>query len=516
MIWSPSPKKEAPNPDVQLSALEVDISLIDSSTVRKLFGVNEPSSDLSNTPQGTFALEEHPEANAGGKDRTPSALEQAARTAPVPAPALARKSRADLIAEHEDKKAVSRASLAWIEAVTAETCDAPKRAAALYAPDGVLWGTEVHAPDDPLWGTTSEEVRDTPERIYAYYDYFARLPKLRVSEYTPGAVRVHGDFASLAGNHTLAWRGTDGVTVQMRARFSLTFRRDHPERPDNAWMIVEHFSSSMPTAPAEFKQAAAAALTTAPSSPVVTTRGTTDATILDGSSSSMNDSVHRISSSSFAEYPAAVAKGSATAAQEIVDDLSEERYVRARQIADLQRRADRAESLAAQGAIIRASERLAGAKEDAELEERAVKAHRHAEELAEKATALAAELEALLAEERFENSTERPAAAGLESKPEEEEEQPESPETHPPEPAEKIVGAEESADTVNGGHSKVVRELINHHGIRGCVGAGGGIAAHEIAQEGHVDIMVMLSDAGFADMGRALTVAAKLGHEKAV
>lgn len=65
---------------------------------------------------------------------------------------------------------------------------------------------------------------------------------------------MHGDFASLAGNHTLAWRGADGATVQMRARFSLTFRRDHPDRPDNAWMIVEHFSSSMPTAPAEFKQ----------------------------------------------------------------------------------------------------------------------------------------------------------------------------------------------------------------------------------------------------------------------
>lgn len=68
-----------------------------------------------------------------------------------------------------DKKAVARSSLAWIEAVTMETCDAPKRAAGLYASDGVLWGTEVHAPDDPLWGTVTEEVRDTPERIYAYY-----------------------------------------------------------------------------------------------------------------------------------------------------------------------------------------------------------------------------------------------------------------------------------------------------------------------------------------------------------
>eukprot|EP00752_Nemacystus_decipiens_P011680 g10366.t2 len=404
----------------------MDISLVDSTTVRKLFGVAEPpsSSDRSNTPLG--ALEEPPGAN------TPWEKEGGG----LP------------FVEH-DKEAVSRASLAWIEAVTTETCEAPSRAAALYAPDGVLWGTEVHAPDDPNWGTVTEEVRDTPERIYAFYDYFARLPKLRVVEYTPGAVRVHGDFASLAGNHTLAWRGSDGATVQMKARFSLTFRRDHPERPDNAWMIVEHFSSSMPTAPAEFKRAAAAALTTAPSSPVVATRGSTDATLLDGSSSSVNESLRPVSSSSFGKSDAsasdvAAAQEKRDEASQIVDDLSEERYVRARQIADLMRRADRAESLAAQGAIIRASERLAGAREDAELEERAVKAHRHAEELAEKATALAAELEALLAEDRLDNTAERPVAAELESKPEEK--QPKSSDSCRPEPAEPAVEAEQSAE----------------------------------------------------------------------
>lgn len=61
------------------------------------------------------------------------------------------------------------------------------------------------------------------------------------------------------------------------------------------------------------------------------------------------------------------------------------------------------------------------------------------------ATALAAELEALLAEERLENSEERPVVAGLESKPEEQ--QPESPETRQPKPAKKIVEPEESAET---------------------------------------------------------------------
>lgn len=66
MIWSPSPKKEARSPDVQLSALEMDISVVDSNTVRKLFGVNEPSPDRGNTPLG--ALEDPPEAIPGGKE----------------------------------------------------------------------------------------------------------------------------------------------------------------------------------------------------------------------------------------------------------------------------------------------------------------------------------------------------------------------------------------------------------------------------------------------------------------
>lgn len=97
-----------------------------------------------------------------------------------------------------DKKAVARASLAWIEAVTAETCDAPKRAAALYAQDGVLWGTEVHAPDDPLWGTTSEEVRDTPGQIYAYYVSPAAVGALNVSVVFV-RLRCYGLLAIAAG-----------------------------------------------------------------------------------------------------------------------------------------------------------------------------------------------------------------------------------------------------------------------------------------------------------------------------
>ena len=68
-----------------------------------------------------------------------------------------------------DQEAVALASVEWMKTVTAGAYDAPRKTAALYAADGVLWGTEVCAPDDQQWGTVSEEVRDTPEQIYAYY-----------------------------------------------------------------------------------------------------------------------------------------------------------------------------------------------------------------------------------------------------------------------------------------------------------------------------------------------------------
>ena len=56
-----------------------------------------------------------------------------------------------------DREAVAATTMVWKETVTSGTYDAPKKTAALYAEDGVLWGT------------VSEEVRDTPEQIYAYF-----------------------------------------------------------------------------------------------------------------------------------------------------------------------------------------------------------------------------------------------------------------------------------------------------------------------------------------------------------
>lgn len=56
--------------------------------------------------------------------------------------------------------------------------------AALYAPDGVLWGT------------VSEQLRVNPSEILAYFQFFATLPNLRVAAYQP-YVRVLGESGTV-------------------------------------------------------------------------------------------------------------------------------------------------------------------------------------------------------------------------------------------------------------------------------------------------------------------------------
>ncbi|CBJ32433.1 similar to Uncharacterized protein conserved in bacteria with a cystatin-like fold [Ectocarpus siliculosus] len=171
-------------------------------------------------------------------------------------PALRTPTPPRISAEERDKKAVSAAAIAWTNAVTSGARDAPRRTAALYAEDG------------SLWETVSEEVCNTPQQITAYFERFARLPQLRMVEYTPVAARVYGEFAVLAGTYTFAWRGEDGGPVEKRARFSFTFRRDRTRGAPRPWLIVEHHSSSMPTAPEAAAAAAASATAAGPPEPV--------------------------------------------------------------------------------------------------------------------------------------------------------------------------------------------------------------------------------------------------------
>ena len=83
--------------------------------------------------------------------------------------------------------------------------------------------------------------------------------------------------------------------------------------------------------------------------------------------------------------------------------------------------------------------------------------------------------------------------------------------TTPPADGLKFVALELASTS---GHSAVVRELIQHVGIKGCGGASRGVLALRGAtQVRRLDIMAMLTEAGVVDTGEALTMAACYAHE---
>jgi len=68
---------------------------------------------------------------------------------------------------------------------------------------------------------------------------------------------------------------------------------------------------------------------------------------------------------------------------------------------------------------------------------------------------------------------------------------------------------------VGGGHTDVVRELIQQVGIKGCGGASGGLDALTFAARGnHMHIVEMLTDSGVVDTGEALANAARYGRRR--
>lgn len=68
-----------------------------------------------------------------------------------------------------------------------------------------------------------------------------------------------------------------------------------------------------------------------------------------------------------------------------------------------------------------------------------------------------------------------------------------------------------------GGHSRVVRELLQHFGLAGCGGPSGGLSALRLVSDNqHVDIISMLASAGAVDTGIALGGAACLGRAASV
>jgi uncharacterized protein (TIGR02246 family) len=104
----------------------------------------------------------------------------------------------------------------------------PDTISALYAKDGVLWGT------------LSPTVRSDPGAIKAYFvGAFNALPKATV-KFGDQLIRVYGNTAVNTGYYTFSYV-KDGETKSIPARYSFTYVKDGEN-----WLIVDHHSSAVP------------------------------------------------------------------------------------------------------------------------------------------------------------------------------------------------------------------------------------------------------------------------------
>jgi uncharacterized protein (TIGR02246 family) len=123
-----------------------------------------------------------------------------------------------------------------VAAATAKWADVfaennPDTILALYAKDGVLWGT------------ISPSVRSDPAALRDYFvSAFAALPRAKVS-FGDQLIRVYGNTAINTGYYTFSYV-KDGETKTIPARYSFTYVKD-----GDTWLIVDHHSSAMPAAP---------------------------------------------------------------------------------------------------------------------------------------------------------------------------------------------------------------------------------------------------------------------------
>jgi uncharacterized protein (TIGR02246 family) len=103
--------------------------------------------------------------------------------------------------------------------------------------------TALYANDGVLWGTLSPTVRSEPAALKAYFvGAFKVLPKATVS-FGDQLIRVYGDTAINTGYYTFSYT-KDGETKSIPARYSFTYVKD-----GNGWKIADHHSSAMPAPP---------------------------------------------------------------------------------------------------------------------------------------------------------------------------------------------------------------------------------------------------------------------------
>lgn len=126
------------------------------------------------------------------------------------------------------KEDVGAATMKWAQTLGEND---PDKVVALYASDGVLWGT------------LSQTVRADRAALRDYFvTAFRVLPKLKVS-FGQQLIRVYGQTAVNTGDYTFSYL-KDGETKTWPARYSFTLVKD-----GETWMIVDHHSSAMPAPP---------------------------------------------------------------------------------------------------------------------------------------------------------------------------------------------------------------------------------------------------------------------------
>jgi uncharacterized protein (TIGR02246 family) len=126
----------------------------------------------------------------------------------------------------EPKDEIAAAATKWAEIFVD---DNPDRILALYAPDGVLWGT------------LSPTIRQGTAALREYFvGAFKALPGHRV-RFGDQLIRVYGDTAVNSGYYTFSYV-KDGETKTIPARYSFVYIKG-----PSGWLIVDHHSSAMPT-----------------------------------------------------------------------------------------------------------------------------------------------------------------------------------------------------------------------------------------------------------------------------
>ena len=132
------------------------------------------------------------------------------------------------VASAGPKEDVAAATSTWAAALGE---DDPDKVLPLYADDAVFWGT------------LSPTLRSDRAALRDYFvTAFKVLPGLKVA-FGDELIRVYGGTAVNTGYYTFSYV-KDGEAKSLPARYSFTYVK----RGDR-WLIVDHHSSAMPSAP---------------------------------------------------------------------------------------------------------------------------------------------------------------------------------------------------------------------------------------------------------------------------